>query len=456
MKHRIVATGLLVLASLFNIKAQTGITSPGFGLVDNQVEQFMETWRIPGASVAITKDGKLIYSRGFGFSDLHHSQAAQPNTLYRIASVSKSITSIAVMKLVQEGKLSLSDTVFGEGRILDQPYYLGVVSDQRIYNVTVQELLEHTSGWDRTVPCDGYPHSDPAFFPTHVTSVLGEANPVGDSTLIKFSLMKGLHHTPGTTYSYSNVGYLVLGKVIEKISGMSYDTYVKSTILDPLGLHDILPGRNLASQKYEREAEYASGAPIESCYGDGTMVPAPYGGFNLEAMNAHGGWIASAPDLTRLMLAADGENTVPDILDPSIVSLMNTPGDVNRGYAKGWSVNGRNSWHTGSLSGTASFICRTGSGYTWAFLFNSRADNSSAFWKAFDALPWACISSLPALAGIDLYSPLLNMSDLPMNELNPASVSLSTDAGDNGGVSVAAYHTEAYIREPEKNGNAIE
>lgn len=439
--------GLVLLSSL--LRAQTGVNLDHFDRVDDQVTQFMETWNIPGAAVAITKDEKLVYNRGFGYADQQHSEAAQPNNLYRIASVSKPVTAIAVMKLIQEGKLSMTDTVFGKGKILDQPYYLGVITDERLYSVTVQELLEHTSGWDRTVPCDGYPHSDPAFFPTHVTAVLGEANPVGDSTLIKFSLLKGLHHEPGTSYSYSNIGYLVLGKVIEKVSGMSYENYVKSAILDPLALDDFHPGKNLLSGKQEREAEYASASSSESCYGDGIQVPYPYGTFNLEAMNAHGGWIASAADLTRLMLSVDGQNAnVPDILDASTIDLMNTPGPVNSGYANGWSVNSKASWHTGSLSGTASFICRTNNGYTWAFLFNSRADNSAAFWKALDALPWACLHVMPTVPGIDLYPPDKNVSDLSVKILNPGAASLSWTNGNGNGRIILASEDPADVAFP--------
>src|SRR5690606_15242725 len=148
--------------------------------------------------------------------------------LYRIASVSKPITGIAIMKLVENNQLSLSDTVFGSNRIITDPYYLNAITDSRIYNITDKQLLEHTAGWDRNIPCDGKTHCDPIGFPLHVTATLGEPNPVGDSALIKFLITKGLNYTPGATYAYSNIGYLVLGKIIEKKTGMKYEEYVKS------------------------------------------------------------------------------------------------------------------------------------------------------------------------------------------------------------------------------------
>jgi CubicO group peptidase (beta-lactamase class C family) len=386
MKHLILAAFLLAAPI---IKAQT--ESP-----EKLVGNFMNAWNIKSGSVTITKDGKEIYSKGFGFSDAEERIPTETTTRYRIASVSKCITSIAVMKLVEEKKLSLDDTVFGAGKILDQPYYLGVVNDRRIYDITVRELLEHAGGWDRNVPTDGYPHNDPAFFPLHVTEEMGEANPVGDSTLIRFSLSRGLNFDPGTKYAYSNVGYLVLGKVIEKISGMDYEDYVQQSVFEPLSIHGIALGKNLAKNRLENEAEYNSDATTVSCYGSGKTVPWQYGGFNVEAMNAHGGWVASAADLTKLLTALEQPET-SGILKKESIREMCTADGPNPNYAKGWSVNAAgNCWHTGSLDGTASFICRTADGYTWAFLFNARGDNSSAFWNDLDRLPWACIGALNA------------------------------------------------------------
>jgi CubicO group peptidase (beta-lactamase class C family) len=370
----------LVLGSYF-IKAQTAATTNY--TVDQQITDFMLQWNISGAEVAITRDGKMIYDKAFGYSDKAKATAASTDNLYRIASVSKPITSMGIMKLVENGRLSLDDKVFKD--ILTQDYYASVISDERIYDITVKQLLEHTAGWDRNVPCDGFDHSDPAFFPLHVTEEMHEPNPVGDSTLVKFLLKKGLDNAPGTNYAYSNVGYLVLGKVIEKVSGMKYEKYIETAVLNPAGAKNIHLGKNLS--KYPHEADYIGNSTTYSCYGNGKLVAWQNGGFNVEAMNAHGGWIATAEDLTKLMNA--------NVLSASTEKLMTEPGSVNPGYAKGWFVNkSGNHWHTGSMDGTASFICKTADGYTWAFLFNSRADNSDKFWKAFDRLPWECIRGM--------------------------------------------------------------
>jgi CubicO group peptidase (beta-lactamase class C family) len=409
---RITALITFLLIALF-FKAQHGVALPGHGQADSLIKAFMLRWKINGGSVAIAKDGKLIYSKGFGYADNGRSQPASPYHLFRVASLSKPVTSIAIMKLVEEGRLSLTDTVFGHGKILDQPYYLDVISDARIYNITVQQLLEHTAGWETAVPYKNNSHCDPVFFPLQVTQEEEAVNPVPDSTLVRFSLRNGVHHEPGKVFAYSNIGYLVLGKIIEKLSSGSYEAFVSHAVLQPAGVADMHAGKNLLCDKLEREAEYDARYRVSSCYGNGTEVPAQYGGFNLEAMNAHGGWVATSEALVKLILAVDGFDSRPDILSPRSIQTMSSAGIVNKGYAKGWAVNAHgNWWHTGSLDGTAALMCRSADGYVFSFLFNSRSDNSEVFWTEFDALPWRFIRSLNVPEDINLFQPAVNVSGL--------------------------------------------
>jgi CubicO group peptidase (beta-lactamase class C family) len=385
-------TALLAIATFFS----GGLNAAGQpGGVDSLMLRFMESWNIGSGAIAITRNGHLVFNKGFGQSDQAADKPAAATDLYRIASVSKPVTAISIMKLVETGRLSLSDTVFGEGGLLNDPYYTDVISDERLYGITVNHLLEHTAGWDRSVSLDGQGHADPAFFPLHVTDAEHAPDPVGDSTLIRYMLRRGLNFTPGKKFAYSNVGYLVLGKVIEKASGVPYEQFVKREILHPIGVYDMHLGKNLRVEKHEREVEYLGTRKMRSVYGTRQRVPSQYGGFNLEAMNAHGGWIATASDLTRLLVAVDGFDSYPDILSEESIRKMTRPGQANTNYARGWAVNGRGSWwHTGSLDGTAAFVGRTADGYTWAILFNGRGGNKDAFWSELDRLPWLCIKAL--------------------------------------------------------------
>lgn len=202
--------GLLALSAPFNLTAQTGIAVPGMSACDAQVQALLNTYNIPGAAFALSRNGKLVYDRAFGNADLAQSQATRPHNLFRLASVSKPITGIAIMKLVQNGQLALGDHVFGPGGLLEDHPYLGAVSytDTRLNNVTIQQLLQHTGGWDRGLSCFPSPTSpypwhtpgcDPISAPLYVTASLGESNPVSRLALIRFLMQRGLDHDPGTT-----------------------------------------------------------------------------------------------------------------------------------------------------------------------------------------------------------------------------------------------------------------
>jgi CubicO group peptidase (beta-lactamase class C family) len=426
--------------------AQTGISVPEMAHCDQLVNNFLATYDIPGATFAMAKGGKLVYARGFGEADLAGQELTQPHHLFRIASVSKPITSIAIMKLVETGQLSLSDKVFGSNGLLAQHPYLSTVTytDTRINDITVRHFLEHSAGWNRDQPCISgvstpYPwnitHCDPIGFPLYVTQRYGESNPVREEVLIRFLMEEGLEFAPGTQYAYSNIGYLVLGEIIEAVSGKAYETYLQEDIFEPIGICDLHLGKNLLADKQEREGEYhGNGYSALSCYGTGQNVPWEYGGWNLEAMDAHGGWIASARDLVRLLVAVDGFATKPDILSPASVATMTTASASNQYYAKGWSVNASNNWwHTGALDGTASLWARTSNGATWAVILNKRVIDSraNAFWAALDGLPWSCMSQTSTFPAHDLFdTPTQSSQDLAFSASSASSLSLSWTPGD--------------------------
>jgi CubicO group peptidase (beta-lactamase class C family) len=342
----------------------------------------------------------------------------------------------------------LSDKVFGPGGILNaDPYFANAnVTDTRVYNITIQNLLEHSAGWNSSLPMppgpvSPYPfpigHSDPISFPLHVTQTLGEANPVTERALIKFLIQKGLNFTPGTASNYSNVGYLVLGEVIERKTGLSYENYVKQNIFAPLGIYDIRLGKNRLEDKQEREGEYITTPTpfMPSAYGTGEVVPAQYGGLSIEAMDAHGGWIATARDLVRLLTAVDGFPSRPDILSASTIQIMTTPSATFAGYAKGWSVNSSTGFwsHTGGLPGTASFIARTSDQYTWAIILNKNT-TASGFLNAMTALGRNCINSITTFPTHDLFDlPTQNASAMNFSNVTSNSISVNWTNGNGDG-----------------------
>jgi CubicO group peptidase (beta-lactamase class C family) len=426
---------LLTFVTLFcylSITSQTGIAVPEMSHCDTQALNFMSTYNIPSMTFAMSKDGKLVYSRAFGNANISGTEATQPYHMFRIASVSKPITSVGIMKMVENGDINLSDKVFGTGGLLENHWYFSTtnITDSRIYDITVQMLLEHNAGWDRSVNCFPNPTTpypwffggcDPIIAPMHITEALGESNPVKEEHLIAFLLEKGLNNNPGTVYAYSNMGYLVLSEIIEEVSGMSYEAWMQQNIFNPIGIYDMYIGKNLLAEKREREGEYVgNGYTTLDLYGSGNSVPWEYGGFSIEAMDGHGGWIATAKDLARLLVAVDGFSTSPDILNSASITTMTTPSVPASFYAKGWSVNAANNWwHTGAVDGTASIFVRTSGGYTWAIILNKRVvgANANNFWNALDGLGWNCLSGTTTFPTHDLFdSPTLNASGL--NEMN--------------------------------------
>jgi len=413
--------------------AQTGIAVPEMAACESLINDFVVNKRLPGLSFALAREGRIVYSRGFGKADLARTENTQPYHLFRIGSISKSITSVAVYRLIEAGSLNLSDKVFGVGGLLEHhPEFAAAnIVDERIYDITVQMLLEHTAGWQASVDCTPNPtspypwHADscsPELFPLYVTQTLGRANPATPEAFITFLLEYGLDFNPGMWWAYSNTGYLVLGEIIEMLSGMSYEEYVQEEVLHPHGIYDLHLGESLREDKRVREVEYKGMSPpgfddtVLSSFGDGTLVPWEYGGLNLGTAFAAGAWIATPQDLLKLLTAVDGFATKPDILSAPSHASMTEPSTSNRRYAKGWQVSRRHQGHNGGLWGTAALWQSTSDGYTWAIVVNTNPIGPN-FWPSLDRLGPSCIDATSSWPTHDLMaSPTAAASDVSVSE----------------------------------------
>ena len=351
----------------------TGVEVPGMSSFDRVIPELMKTWGIPGGSVAVVKDGRLVFARGYGYADVALQQLVQPEALFRIASVSKPITAVAILKLVEQGRLSLDAKAYTLLPHITPPP--GATVDSRIYDVTVRQLLWHTGGWDRNRP-GGF---DPMFRSGVAAQVVGAPAPASAETVMRYMLGFPLDFAPGTRFAYSNFGYAILGRVIEQASGLPYEQYVRTAVLDPAGATRTVVGRTLESGRLPTEVRYYDPATGPSVFPGGGPVPSPYGGFYLEAMDSHGGWVSSTVDLLRFLTAVDGLPSRPDVLTmPSISTMTARPPGVWEGssghYGMGWAVRpAQDEWsHGGSLPGTATLLVRTGTGLAWAAAFNAR------------------------------------------------------------------------------------
>lgn len=341
----------------------------------------------PGGALAVVKDRRLVYAKGYGWADRERKIPATPTSLFRIASVSKPLTAVGVLKLVEDGKLSLDARAFDLVRAKPLPID-GAPMDPRLARITVRQLLQHTAGWDRDQSFD------PMFRATLIAEATGTPAPARPDAIIRYMLGQPLDFDPGQRYAYSNFGYCVLGRLIEAISGQSYERFIRQRVLAPAGIRDMRIGATLESRRARREVRYhTSGEELaDNVFPEGPRrVPWPYGGFHLEAMDAHGGWIASAVDLARFAAALDDPNASP-LLRPETIRTMYAPPEppawrddagklADAFYGCGWMVrphaaSGRaNYWHSGSLPGTATLLVRRWDGLSWAALFNQRSDN---------------------------------------------------------------------------------
>lgn len=355
-----------------------GTEQQDIAVLDNAVTAYMAKYNVPAVSLAITKGEKLVYVKAYGKADKEAGTDVTPTSRFRIASLSKSITGIAFMKLIDDGKLSLDDKVFGDGALLGTTYGTKPYSDN-LKAITVRHLLNHTAGaWVN----DG---NDPMF-----------SNPaLSADQLITWTLdNRPVQRTPGTTYGYSNFGYCVLGRVIEHITGKPYEQYVNDELLTPNGIKDMDIGGNTLAERKTDEVKY---------YGTAAGGANPYA-YQIARMDAHGGWIASPTDLMRLLVHADGFGVKKDIISAAAITTMATAPALASpsGYGAGWSVNSaKHWWHTGSLPGTSAIWVRTSTGYNWAVLTNTRAGGNEL--GDLDNLVWAAINGGAQWQDIDQF-----------------------------------------------------
>ncbi len=408
-RHHCFCSFFFALVIGISASAQTGESVPELVNFDAAMLNLLDQYDVPGAQLAITYQGRLVYSRGFGYANTADQTLVQPDHIFRLASLSKPITSISVMHLLELGDISLDDLVFGDQGILNDQIY-EVILDPRVNDITVQQLLDHSGGWNRNIS------GDPMFDAYGIASFMGTEAPADAETVIRYVIANEmLDFTPGTESQYSNFGYCILGRVIEKITGQNYEDFVKTVILQPLDITNMHCGFNLVNEQLPMEVNYYDypGAPFaSSVYDNVSNVPWPYGGFNLEPMDAHGAWVASAGDLCRLLVAVDGFPSKPDILQSGTIDIMTEPSLNDSYYSLGWSVNPFNNWwHTGSLPGTTTEMVRTSNQMNWAILLNTRNANNGPLITAADQLVWSVLPSIVEWPDLDLFSGIETLND---------------------------------------------
>jgi serine beta-lactamase-like protein LACTB len=318
---------LILLLTPIRLAAQDqmGLPPDTVRKIEAVIAAEMSRLKIPAVSVAVVTNNQLRWSNGYGFSDLENSVPAKANTAYRLASISKPITAVAAMQLVERGKLDLDAPV--------QKYCPAF--PQKQWPVTARQLLAHVSGIRH------YKSVEEAYAKQHYNSLVDALAMFKDDPLL---------FEPGTKFSYSTFGYVVLGCVIEGASGMKYWDYVRENIAVPAGmsalrvddLYAIIPHRAQGYSKTE-------GGELQNSAIADTSNKIPGGGLS-----------ATAEDLAKFAVAL----RTGKLLKEESIKQMWTPQKTRDGQATGgglgWALTERNGqrevWHDGGQARVSTIL----------------------------------------------------------------------------------------------------
>ena len=336
--------------------------------MERKVRNYMQQWGLKGAQLTIMRNDSLYYSKGFGWADEEKNVRMEPSNIMRMASVSKLITAAGIMVLQEKGLLSIKDTVFGPDRILSDDYYLSSIKDSNYYKITIEDLLRHKAGFKTG-------GGDPMFSTRSIMVNNGLKTPPDHETLLRCVLRRRLGYLPGTSQAYSNLGYMILSMIIEKISGQPYEEFIQENVLRPAGCLDMHIAKNYYKEKYKNEVRYyvPSNEPLVPEYNNsGDSVVRCYGGNDITSLAGAGAWVGSSAELALFVASIDGRPEIPDIISKESVDAMVEYFDKET-FSFGWNdTEPSNGWQrTGTFSGTSALIWYFPDGECWVFLTNT-------------------------------------------------------------------------------------
>ena len=360
-----------------------------------------------GITFAMSTAGRLNCAGAVGWADSTTGRPMFPTTMMRLGSISKPVTALAILTLMEAGRLTLDDRVVDHLSHLLPP---GGVIDTRWNQVTLRHLLHHALGWSRA---DG---GEPMQSSAAISEALGIVGPATSADVARWMFMQPLHFTPGTRAEYTGVAYGLLALVVERIAGMPYERYTRERVLEPLGIRTsmrvgrtLVEGQSQPGTPNRREAAYfvpASVTPGPSVFPYiTTPVPRPYGEWYQEGLEGSGGWVATAPTLVRLIDAVFGRSTVPSIFQPSTLAAIQAvpsfmPPDSTSYYGLGWVIikvpAGNRYRFAGALRGTITEVYHLPNERSFAYLTNTSGDLTDDISAPLSSLIFSGVAALPS------------------------------------------------------------
>ena len=413
MKLTLTSFSLIVLLTAKALLAQTGAAIPALTGLDRTMNTLLQKYNIPGGALAVSQNGRLIYARGFGVAEKTKRTPVQPDSLFRVGSVSKPITVVTALRLVQDGKMGLDAPIVP--LLGTSVLAANQISDARWNQITVRHLMQHSGGWD----------SEATFDPLVSYAVIEGLGlslplraPLTRDQVIRFMAAKPLQFAPGSRFAYSNFGLMILGRVMERVTGKAYEQLVRETTLEPMGIQRMAVGKALTSERKLGEVDYFDELVLPAVYpGIGENVPAPDGGYYFELIEAAGAWIASPIDLVRFADGVDGRRGTALLNTAMRTQMVAKPSYFgNDGhYGLGWIIEpvtgGGADWlHNGALEGNFAFLYRSeAGGISFAATFNAYPQDDNFQTELLDGIGGVLLTArtLPQTDEYETYLPAL-------------------------------------------------
>jgi D-alanyl-D-alanine carboxypeptidase len=300
------------LACLLALMVFGGVAAAGADPTDDFIKREMQKQRIPGLALAVVKNGVVVKAAGYGVADRKTAVPVTPETVFKIASVSKQFMAAGIMVLVQDGRLSLADTI--ERHIPDAP--------AAWRSITVRQLLSHTGGLGR---------EGPGWTPSSTSDV----------DVIRSAYAVPLRSTPGTKWEYSNLGYTVLAEIIARVSGRPWPEFMTERVFRPAGM---LSTRTTTTT--EAVPNRAAGYSDNDRLIDAEDWP---------AVRPGGGFLSTVVDLARWDAVLYGDSILTEASRRAMWTTTPLANGTPALYGLGWFVNRpgarRQVWHSGGLPG---------------------------------------------------------------------------------------------------------
>lgn len=264
--------------------------------LDKAVTTFMTDSQVPNAEVAVSSKGKTIFSHAYTNNSLAKEKTST-STIMRLASVSKAWVDAAMFELISAHKVNPSSKVFSYLGIT-KPLPAGAKVDPRVYKITIQNMIDHKSGWDDGVGTK----YDPTFHMREIALTLGLTKAVNQTQYVQAQLAQPLQEAPGTTYAYCNFCYTTLGMVIAKASGMSFSKYIAEKVAAPMKLHNVLQSPTIGKPLKNEIDEYYSAysGPSAIWVKSNKPWPFPYSGDDM-VLEVAGGASALATNAQSML-----------------------------------------------------------------------------------------------------------------------------------------------------------